>query len=90
MNSIPVSEARKTQLEALARQQGKDLATIADDVLALGLERQNALAREEEKIRKLLDRRYDEAVDGRAQLLDPDDVRRELRERHAAHQRRPG
>jgi hypothetical protein len=83
MDSIPVSEQRKAQLEALARQQGKDLAAAADDVLALGLERQQALAREEEDIRAMLDRRYDDAVSGRTKLLDPEDVRRELAERHA-------
>lgn len=82
MDSIPISEARKAQLEALARQQGKDLAVAADDVLALGLD----LAREEQDIREMLDRRYDDVVNGKAHLLDPDDVRRELKARHAAYQ----
>lgn len=86
MDSIPVSEARKAQLETLARQQGKDLAAAADDVLALGLEQQEALTREEQEIRAMLDRRYDDAVSGNARLLDPDDVRRELQARHAAYQ----
>lgn len=85
MDSIPVSEARKAQLETLARQQGKDLAAAADAVLALGLEQQEALAREEQDLRAMLDRRYDDAVSGNAQLLDPDDVRRELKARHAAY-----
>ena len=88
MDSIPISGARKAQLEALARQQGKDLAAAADDVLALGLEQQEALAREEQDIREMLDRRYDDAVNGKARLLDPEDVRRELAARHASYQRR--
>ena len=88
MDSIPVSAARKAQIEALARQQGKDVAAAVDDVLALGLERQEELNREEQDIREMLDRRYDDAVAGDAHLLDPDDVRRELAARHAAYLRR--
>ncbi|MFN0103646.1 MAG: hypothetical protein ACKV2U_16340 [Bryobacteraceae bacterium] len=84
MESIPISEQRKAQLEALARQQGKDLAAAADDVLALGLEQQQALTREEQNIRKMLDSRYDAVVNGKARLLDPDDVRRDLADRHVA------
>lgn len=90
MDSIPVSETRKAQLEALAHQQGKDLADAANDVLALGLEQQKELAREEQDIRRMLDRRYDDAVSGKARLLDPDDMRRELVARHADYQPRHG
>jgi hypothetical protein len=85
MESIPISGQRKAQLEALARQQGKDLAAATDDVLALGLEQQHALNCEEQDIRGMLDGRYDDAVSGKAQLLDPDDVRRDLAGRRAAH-----
>jgi hypothetical protein len=88
MESIPISGQRKAQLEALARQQGKELATAADDVLALGLEQQQALTREEQDIREMLNNRYDAAVSGKAQLLEPDDVRRELAARHAAYLQR--
>ena len=88
MDSIPVSDQRRAQLEALARQQGKDLAAAADDVLALGLEQQQALAREAQDIGQTLDRRYDDAVSGKARLLHPDEARSELAERHATHQRR--
>lgn len=84
MATIPISGQRKAQLEALARQQGKDLAAAADDVLELGLEQQMALTREEQDIREMLNSRYDAAVSGKAQLLEPDDVRRELAARHAA------
>ena len=90
MHSIPISEERKTQLEALARLQGKDLAAATDEVLALGLEQQKALTREEHDIREMRNRRYDDAVSGKAQLIESDDVRRELSVRHAVnpHQRR--
>jgi hypothetical protein len=86
MDSIPVSGERKAQLEALARQLGKDLAAAADEVLALGLEQQEALAREELDIHEMLAHRYNDAIRGKAQLLDPDEVRRELAVRHAAYQ----
>ena len=85
MHSIPVSDERKAQLEALARQQGRDLAAAADEVLALGLEQQQAITSEEHDIREMLNRRYDDAVTGKAQLLDSDDVRRDLAARHAAY-----
>ena len=68
MHGIPISEERKTQLEALARQQGRDLAAAADEVLALGLEQQQALTSEEHDIREMLNRRYNDAVSGKAQL----------------------
>lgn len=84
MESVPVSEQRKAQLEGLARQQGKDLAAAADDVLALGLEQQQVLDREEKELRDMLHRRYDDVVSGKAALLDPADVRRQLTARHAA------
>ena len=85
MESIPISGQRKAQLEDLARQQGKDLAAAADDILALGLEQQQALAQEEMELREMLHRRYDDAISGKAALIDPADARRELASRQAAY-----
>jgi hypothetical protein len=89
MESILVSASRKAQLEALAQQEGKDLAAAADDVLALGLEQQ-ALAREQEELSEMLNRRYDGAVSGQAALVDPVDARRELAARHAVYPHKNG
>ena len=61
MDSIPVSEQRRAQIEALARQQGRDVAETADDLLALGVEQQQALQHEADDIRK--------AISGTANLL---------------------
>ena len=72
MESIPISGQRKAQLET-------------NDVLALDLEQQQALTREEQDIREMLNNRYDAALSGRAVLLEPDDARRELAVRHAAY-----
>lgn len=88
MASIPVSDQRMAQLEQLAQQQGKDLAAAADDVLALGIEQHQALTGEEQNVREMLNRRYEDAVSGKARQLDPEDVRRELAARHAVYQPR--
>lgn len=87
MESIPVSERRKAQLEALAQQQGRDLADAADDVLALGLEQQQTLEHEAQDIREMLDRRYDDAISGKARLLTPDEARRRRTETDASRPR---
>ena len=88
MDSIPVSEKRKAQLEALARQQGQDLATTAEDVLVLGLERHEGLDQEAREIREMLDARFDSAVQDASLLLSPEEARRQLSERHDAYLRR--
>ena len=46
---------------------------------------QQALTREDQDVQEMLSRRYDDALNGKATLLDPDDVRRELAARHAAY-----
>lgn len=79
MGSIPVTEKRKAELEALARQQGRDLAALTDDVLAGGME----YSAEEQQVRQMLNERYDEAFNGTTQLFDPQDARRELTHRHS-------
>jgi hypothetical protein len=45
---------------------------------------QQALTREEQDVQEMLNRRYDDSLNGKATLLDPDDVRREVAARHAA------
>jgi hypothetical protein len=90
MESIPIFASRKAQLEALAQQEGKDLAVAADDLLAIGLEQEQALAREQEELSEMLNRRYDDAVSGQAALVDPVDARRELAARHAVYPHKNG
>jgi hypothetical protein len=90
MESNPISAPRKAQLEALALQEGKDLVAAVDDVLALGLEQQQALAREQEELSEMLVRRYADAVSGKAALVDPVDARRELAARHAVSPHKNG
>lgn len=90
MESILISASRKAQLESLAQQEGKDLVAAVDDVLALGLEQQQALAREQQELSEMLNRRYDDAVSGKAALVDPVDARRELAARHAVYPHKNG
>ena len=90
MESIPISAPRKAQLESLAQQEGRDLVAAVDDVLALGLEQQQALVREQEELSEMLNRRYDDAVNGKAALVDPVDARRELAARHAVYPHKNG
>lgn len=57
MESLLISASRKAQLEALAQQEGRDLVAAVDDLLALGLEQQQAFAREQEELSEMLIRR---------------------------------
>lgn len=77
----PESEAR---LADLARSRGEDPAVVAGELVALGLEQQQLIAKRKQEIRDLLSKRWDDYRRGKSVPIDSEDVRREMKAKNQA------
>ena len=85
---IQLTPESEELLRDLARQEGKDPAAVAGELVTLGLERQQRLAHKKREIGMMLDERWEDYQAGRSAPVDGEEVRREMKARTQAQRER--